>query len=58
MESWDGRTGRVQQHVFEAVNGRRDNDVYVRMKAMVDDLRQQLKGAGFDRKQIIVEKYD
>ena len=58
-ESWDGRTGHVQQHVFEAVGGRREIDVYIcGMKAMVDDLRQQLKGAGFDRKQIIVEKYD
>jgi ferredoxin-NADP reductase len=58
-ESWNGRTGHVQEHVFEAVGGRRDVDVYIcGMKAMVDDLRQQLKGSGFDRKQIIFEKYD
>jgi CDP-4-dehydro-6-deoxyglucose reductase len=58
-ETWVGRSGHVQEHVFEAVGGRRDVDVYIcGMKAMVDDLRQQLKGSGFDRKQIIFEKYD
>ena len=57
--TWSGRTGHVQEHVFEAINGRKDIDVYIcGMKLMVDDLRQQLKAAGFDRKQIIVEKYD
>jgi ferredoxin-NADP reductase len=57
--TWTGRTGHVQKHVFEAIAGRRDVDVYIcGMKAMVDDLRQQLKASGMDRKQIIFEKYD
>jgi CDP-4-dehydro-6-deoxyglucose reductase len=57
--TWDGRSGYVQEHVFDAICGRREIDVYIcGMKAMVDDLRQQLKASGMDRKQIIVEKYD
>jgi ferredoxin-NADP reductase len=57
--SWTGRTGHVQEHLLKAVGERRDMDVYVcGLKAMVDDVRALLKGAGFDRKQIIYEKYD
>lgn len=56
---WTGRTGRVQQHLEEALAGRKDIDVYLcGLKAMVDDVRTLLKQRGFDRKQIIVEKYD
>ena len=58
-EGWTGRSGHVQSHVLEAVGARRDFDVYVcGMKAMVDDVRAKLKELGFDRKQIIAEKYD
>jgi CDP-4-dehydro-6-deoxyglucose reductase len=43
----------------EAIGDRRDVDVYIcGLKAMVDDVRAMLKGMGFDRKQIIYEKYD
>jgi ferredoxin-NADP reductase len=57
--SWAGRTGHVQTHLLEAIGDRRDLDVYIcGLKAMVDDVRAILKGAGFDRKQIIFEKYD
>ncbi len=57
--SWTGRTGHVQSHLLEAVGERRDLDVYIcGLKAMVDDVRAILKGLGFDRKQIIFEKYD
>jgi NAD(P)H-flavin reductase len=57
--SWTGRTGHVQAHLLEAIGDRRDLDVYIcGLKAMVDDLRAILKGLGFDRKQIIFEKYD
>jgi CDP-4-dehydro-6-deoxyglucose reductase len=57
--SWLGRTGHVQLHLFEAIGDRRDLDVYIcGLKAMVDDVRAILKGIGFDRKQIIFEKYD
>jgi NAD(P)H-flavin reductase len=56
---WAGRQGRVQQHLDEALEGRTDVDVYIcGLKAMVDDVRQILKQRGFDRKQIIYEKYD
>ncbi len=56
---WKGREGRVQPLVLEAVGERRDMDVYVcGLRAMVDDVRAILKGRGFDRKQIISEKYD
>jgi CDP-4-dehydro-6-deoxyglucose reductase len=57
--AWTGRTGHVQTHLPEAVGDRRDLDVYIcGLKAMVDDVRAILKGLGFDRKQIIFEKYD
>jgi ferredoxin-NADP reductase len=56
---WMGRSGHVQAHLLEAIGERRDLDVYIcGLKAMVDDVRAILKGLGFDRKQIIFEKYD
>ena len=56
---WMGRTGHVQTHMLEAIGERRDLDVYIcGLRAMVDDVRAMLKGLGFDRKQIIFEKYD
>jgi ferredoxin-NADP reductase len=58
-EGWSGLTGRVQAHVLETVGERRDLTVYIcGLKEMVDDLRGRLKELGFDRKQIIFEKYD
>ena len=57
--SWSGRTGHIQLHLLEAIGDRRDLDVYIcGLKAMVDDVRAILKEMGFDRKQIIFEKYD
>jgi CDP-4-dehydro-6-deoxyglucose reductase len=57
--SWQGRTGHVQPHVLEALDDRRDVDVYIcGLKAMVDDMRTRLKEAGLDRKRIVFEKYD
>jgi CDP-4-dehydro-6-deoxyglucose reductase len=57
--AWAGRTGRVQTHLDEAIDGRTDIDVYLcGLRLMVDDVRQILKGMGFDRKQIRYEKYD
>jgi ferredoxin-NADP reductase len=58
-ETWGGRSGRVQQHLDEAVGDRTDLDVYVcGLKEMVNSVRDLLKQRGYDRKQIIVEKYD
>lgn len=57
--SWTGRTGHVQSHVLEAIADRRDLHVYIcGLKLMVDDLRTRLKSLGFDRKQLIYEKFD
>lgn len=56
---WTGRSGHVQIHLLEAIGDRRDLDVYIcGLKAMVDDVRSILKQLGFDRKQILFEKYD
>ncbi|MFZ5927767.1 MAG: ferredoxin--NADP reductase [Acidobacteriota bacterium] len=58
-EHWQGRTGRVQIHLDEALEGRTDLDVYIcGMREMVDDIRRMLKERGFERRQIIAEKYD
>jgi NAD(P)H-flavin reductase len=58
-DSWTGRRGHVQPHVLDALGDRRDMDVYIcGMKAMVDDVRRQLKALGLDRKRIVYEKYD
>jgi CDP-4-dehydro-6-deoxyglucose reductase len=44
---------------MEALQERRDVDVFLcGLKAMVDDVRNILKAMGFDRKQILYEKYD
>lgn len=57
--TWTGRTGRVQEHLAEAIGDRHDADVFLcGLKAMVDDVRNILKSMGFDRKQILYEKYD
>lgn len=57
--AWTGRTGHVQTHLLEVIGDRRDLDIYIcGLKAMVDDVRAILKALGFDRKQIIFEKYD
>jgi len=56
---WTGLTGRVQTHLGGAIGGRSDIDIYLcGLQPMVDDVRQILKGMGFDRKQIRYEKYD
>lgn len=63
-EKWRGRQGRVQAHLDEALDlksyeDRSTVDVYIcGLKEMVDDVRKELKARGFDRKQIIYEKYD
>jgi CDP-4-dehydro-6-deoxyglucose reductase len=58
-ENWNGRTGRVQAHLVEAIGARRDFYIYIcGLKAMVDDVRALLKSWGFDRRQLVYEKYD
>lgn len=63
-EAWTGRIGRVQAHLDSALaiqsfEDQSTIDVYIcGLKEMVDDVRRELKTRGFDRKQIIYEKYD
>jgi ferredoxin-NADP reductase len=58
--AWQGRVGRVQTHLDAALAGIATKpDVYIcGLKEMVDEVRAILKQKGFDRKQIIYEKYD
>ncbi len=57
--SWPGAKGRVQPLLWDLLGGNTSADIYVcGLKEMVDDVREQLKLRGFDRKQIIYEKYD
>jgi ferredoxin-NADP reductase len=61
--AWAGRSGRVQAHLEEALRLTSSDpetiDVYIcGLKEMVDDVRKNLKARGFDRRQIIYEKYD
>jgi len=56
---WSGLRGRVQQHVMAVLGGCLDVDVYIcGLKAMVDEMRAELKGVELDRKHVIFEKYD
>lgn len=58
-ENWQGATGRVQPYLLTAIGGRRDLDVYVcGLNEMVSSVRETLTAMGFDKKQIIHEKYD
>jgi CDP-4-dehydro-6-deoxyglucose reductase len=56
---WTGRRGHVQDHLDDMRAGRTDVDVYVcGLRDMVNDVRQQLKEKGFDRRAIVYEKYN
>lgn len=56
---WTGRVGRVQPLMLEEIGERRELEVYLcGLKEMVEESRTLLKERGFDRKQIIAEKYD
>jgi NAD(P)H-flavin reductase len=59
-DAWPGAVGRVQAHLDVALAHHEITpDVYIcGMKEMVDDVRALLKQKGFERKQIIYEKYD
>lgn len=58
-EEWKGNSGRVQQYVFQEIGERKDIDVYIcGLKEMVNDVRDRLKELGFDKSQIVYERYD
>jgi CDP-4-dehydro-6-deoxyglucose reductase, E3 len=57
--AWQGRRGRVQAHIEEAVNGRSDLDIYLcGPQQMVDEVRLVLEAKGYDRNQIVYEELD
>ncbi len=59
-DDWQGRRGYVQDHVREIVAGRSDMQAYnCGLHQMVDANRKLLKDElGWDRKQIVFERYD
>lgn len=59
-ESWTGLRGYVQEHVREIVAGRTDMEAYIcGLNDMVSSVRTLLKEEmGWDRKQIVYERYD
>ena len=59
-DDWHGLRGYVQDHVREIVGGRRDMHAYIcGLHQMVDANRKLLKeDLGWDRKQIVFERYD
>jgi ferredoxin-NADP reductase len=58
-ENWPGLTGRVQPHLLDLIGPRRDLQIYCcGLKEMVDSVRAVCKQLGFDRRQIVYEKYD
>ena len=58
-DDWQGAKGYVQEHVREIVGERKDMEAYIcGLNTMVSANRQQLKELGWDRHQIIYERYD
>jgi NAD(P)H-flavin reductase len=59
-EEWIGCRGYVQDHLREIVGGRNDMQAYIcGLHLMVDAVRKLLKEElGWDRKQIVFERYD
>ena len=61
---WTGRIGRVQEHLDEALairspEEKQNLDIYIcGIREMVDHVGKELKARGFDRSQVIYEKYD
>ncbi len=60
LDTWQGLRGYVQDHVREIVGQRRDMHAYIcGLHQMVDANRLLLKEElGWDRKQIVFERYD
>lgn len=58
-ENWQGATGYVQEHVKTIVADRKNMEAYIcGLNNMVSANRQLLKSLGWDRQQIIYERYD
>jgi NAD(P)H-flavin reductase len=63
-EDWQGERGYVQEHITEIIgtrpeSGKNHFDAYIcGLNAMVSAVRQLLAEAGWEKKQIIFERYD
>lgn len=58
-DGWNGLTGRVQPILLDLIGDRRDLQIYCcGLKEMVDSVRALAKEVGFDRRQLVYEKYD
>jgi NAD(P)H-flavin reductase len=58
-EQWKGNAGRVTSYVFDEIGERRDIDIYIcGLKEMVNDVRDRCKALGFDKSQVVYERYD
>jgi CDP-4-dehydro-6-deoxyglucose reductase len=56
---WRGGVGRVQSHLDDVLQGRKDLDVYIcGLKTMVNEVRALLRERGFDKNRVLHEKYD
>ncbi len=57
--TWSGRTGHIQQHLFEALGEKSDGvDVYLcGCREMVGEISESLLAHGFDEDAVIHEKY-
>jgi ferredoxin-NADP reductase len=57
--AWTGRTGYVQTHLGDVMQGLQRPQVYIcGLSHMVQEARRRLKELGFDRKQLQSERYD
>jgi ferredoxin-NADP reductase len=58
-EKWTGNRGYVQEYVKQVVGERTDMDAYIcGLEAMVNANREFFKGIGWDKKQVVHEKFD
>ncbi len=58
-EAWQGATGYVQEHVRQIVGDRKNMEAYIcGLNNMVSANRQLLKELGWERHQIVYERYD
>ncbi|MCL5005786.1 MAG: FAD-dependent oxidoreductase [Acidobacteria bacterium] len=56
---WTGHTGYVQRHVVRYLADKKGFHAYIcGLRKMIDDVSQELRSMGYDRKALSYEKYD
>ncbi len=56
---WTGHTGYVQRHVVRYLAGKQGLHAYIcGLRKMIDDVAQEFRAMGYDRKALSYEKYD